>query len=89
VSQKGRSCQRAYRERRRYGDDERFGDKQLNAWVSYDGYCALRRVARHRGLTMQDALDQIILEADRLTARSLPEDQHDHYYRGFKTDRYT
>jgi hypothetical protein len=67
--------QREYRARRQEGTDARWGDKRINSWVSRDAYDALRRLARHHGITQEKALEQVLIEADRRVGRSLADDK--------------
>jgi hypothetical protein len=76
--------QREYRQRRVEGTDEQWGAKRINAWVSYDAYLALKRLARHHGITQEKALEQVLREADRRVGGSLADDRAawEQYYSG-------
>ena len=56
-----RERQAAYRSRRHDGD----GDRRLNTWLSSQAAFALRRLARHQGLSQRAVLERLVIEADQ------------------------
>jgi hypothetical protein len=56
-----RDRQAAYRSRRNDGD----GDRRLNTWLSTRAYFALRRLARHQGLSQRTVLEHLVIDADQ------------------------
>lgn len=66
-----RERQAAYRSRRHDGD----GEYRLNTWVSSHAAFALRRLARHQGLSRRAMLEQLIIAADEAILDTLDIDQ--------------
>ena len=59
--------QSEYRARRNDGE----GDRRINTWVTSSTDFALDRLARHRGVTRRQMLEQMIDDADTAILRSL------------------
>jgi hypothetical protein len=56
-----RERQAAYRSRRHDGD----GEYRLNTWLSSQASFALRRLARHQGLSQRAVLERLVIDADQ------------------------
>lgn len=54
--------QREYRQRRATAGDN--GDRRLSMWVSTGTSLALQRLARHRGVTQRQVLEELVAQAD-------------------------
>ena len=68
--------QAAFKAKRSTGQVE---ERQLNTWISADAFFALRRMARHRGMTQKAIIEELLLAADQEIADSMNEQQHDEY----------
>lgn len=69
MSKSGAERQRAYRARRPQNNDRR-----INLWISATADLALNRWAAHQGLTKQQALEKLAIEADELVLRTMEPD---------------
>ena len=76
--------QAAYRARRKEGD----GDNRLNTWISSSSYRALERLAIHCNFTKKELLERLIISADSVVLKTLPEQspERDTYLNGGKKD---
>jgi hypothetical protein len=63
----GAQRQVAYRARRDSGE----GERRLNAWISVKAALALKRLARHQGVTAKEMMERLIVEADAAVLRGL------------------
>lgn len=74
--------QAAYRARRSAAGDN--GERRINTWVSTGAALALRRLARHEGVSSREVLERLIGAADdRITHRLEPESaEWDEYFSG-------
>ena len=73
--------QAAYRTRRKeLGDGGKPGDTRLNVWLSYDAHAGLKRLARQRGISQRELLEQVLIELDQEAVKKLDEDQIDNYF---------
>jgi len=68
--------QAAFKAKRIAGQVE---ERQLNTWISADAFFALRRMARHRGITRRAIIEELLRSADQEIADSMNEQQHDKY----------
>lgn len=55
------------------------GEYQLNCWITSQAKFALKRLAKHHGITQRAVLEWLLIESDETTWRSLSEDQQDEY----------
>jgi len=69
--------QRAYRARRSCAGEN--GERRLQTWVSTAAALALRRLARHAGITRRAFLEKLILDADQVITRAMSDDAFDQY----------
>ncbi len=69
--------QREYRARRPFAGEN--GERQINTWVSTGAALALKRLARHYGITQREMLERLIFDADRLVCVGMSDAQLDAY----------
>ncbi|MDD3651191.1 hypothetical protein [Immundisolibacter sp.] len=62
MSKSAAERQRAYRQRRALAGDN--GERRLSTWLPTGAALALGRLARHRGVSQRQALEQIIAQAE-------------------------
>ena len=55
------------------------GEYQLNCWLTSQAKFALKRLAKHHGISQRAVLEWLLTESDEATFRSLSEDQQDDY----------
>lgn len=70
--------QRAYRAKRPCAGEN--GERRLQVWVSTATALALARLARHVGVTRRAFLEELILDADRITTRAMSDEAFDQYF---------
>jgi uncharacterized protein YidB (DUF937 family) len=50
------------------------GERRLNTWVATGAAQALRRLARHHGVSQREMLERLILDADERIVKALDPD---------------
>ena len=63
----------------RYQANNGDGEYQLNCWITSQAKFALKRLAKHHGITQRAVLEWLLIESDETTWRSLNEEQQDEY----------
>ena len=63
--------QAAYRSRRHDGE----GTRRLCAWISVRAYFALRRLARHHGISQREMIERLAIQADDQIWKTLDYDK--------------
>jgi transposase InsO family protein len=74
--------QAAYRKRRPLGGDDGNGERLLNTWISTKASLALRRLARHYGVTQRLLLEGLLCDEDDNVSKTIELDtpQWDEYF---------
>ena len=63
----------------RYQANNGDGEYQLNCWITSQAKFALKRLAKHHGITQRAVLEWLLTECDETTFRALSEEQQDEY----------
>ena len=63
----------------RYQANNGDGEYQLNCWITSQAKFALKRLAKHHGMTQRAVLEWLLTESDETTFRALNEEQQDEY----------
>ncbi|MBU2835155.1 hypothetical protein HF673_04990 [Acidithiobacillus thiooxidans] len=71
--------QAAYRARRPFAGADNNGERRINTWVDTGTYLALKRLARHNGVTMREILERIVMAEDARVTSGMDDDAWDAY----------
>ena len=63
----------------RYKANNGDGEYQLNCWLTSQAKFALKRLAKHHGMTQRAVLEWLLIENDEATFRALSEEGKDDY----------
>ena len=63
----------------RYQANNGDGEYQLNCWITSQAKFALKRLAKHHGMTQRAVLEWLLTESDETTFRAMNEEQQDEY----------
>ncbi len=63
----------------RYQANNGDGEYQLNCWITSQAKFALKRLAKHHGMTQRAVLEWLLTESDETTFRALNEEKQDEY----------
>jgi hypothetical protein len=73
--------QREYRQRRPFAGPDGNGERRINTWVSTGAANALKRLARHHGVSQREMLERLIEDADERIRKRLRSDaEWDEYF---------
>jgi len=73
MAKSGAERQREYR-MRAHERNNQDGDRRINTWLRAQAVFALRRLAKHHGLSQREILERIILDADNAVLETLAPD---------------
>ncbi len=63
----------------RYQANNGDGEYQLNCWITSQAKFALKRLAKHHGITQRAVLEWLLTESDETTFRALNDEQQVEY----------
>ena len=55
------------------------GEYQINCWVTSQAKFALKRLAKHHGMTQKAVLEWLLTECDETTMRALSDEEQERY----------
>ena len=63
----------------RYQANNGDGEYQLNCWITSQAKFALKRLAKHHGMTQRAVLEWLLTESDETTFRAMNDEQQVEY----------
>ncbi len=71
--------QAAYRAKRPLAGVDNNGERRINTWVDTGTYLALKRLARHNGVTRREMLKRVLLAEDARVMAGMDEAEREAY----------
>jgi hypothetical protein len=71
--------QAAYRAKRPLAGVDNNGERRINTWVDTGTYLALKRLARHNGVTRREMLKRVLLAEDARVTAGMDEAEREAY----------
>jgi len=73
------SAQRQAQYRRRRGESGENGERRISMWVSTAAALALKRLARHNGITQRQMIEMLVIATDERIMRDLDDTRMNAY----------